>query len=325
MSSGGHGKGGGRSRGGGHDDGGHDGPDERWLVSYSDMITVLMALFIVLFAISQVDQQKYEQLKEGLADSLGGADSSVPVDGGSGILEGSRDTAAPERAETVAASQLAPADAAMAAARAEVDRLDALEAQLTSALSGAGLADRVSFRVTRDGLVGAIVADDVFFEGSSAVLQPTGLKVIDTMAPVLRQATQELELQGHTNHLPVAGSLYPSNWELSAARAASVVRHLQDDGIAPRRMTAVGFADTRPLFAKTDKRAVAGNRRVDMVVESDQPAEVLDLLPEAEAQKEAGIAAPAPVEVAPAAATSTTTTSTTTTSTTTEDHGGDSH
>ena len=299
-------------RGGGHDEGGHDGPDERWLVSYADMITVLMALFIVLFAISQVDAQKFLQLKQGLAEGVG-ASSTIPVDGGSGLLVSNGSVAAPAQPQTAVQAEVVDATAAgsgaassagaqsasaMEAARQEVERLDELERELDAALQSGGLGDRVDFRITDRGLVGAIVADDVFFESSSAALRETGRAVLDVMAPVLGEAEQPLELQGHTNSLPVRGGLYPSNWELSAARAASVVRHLEEDGIASDRMTAVGYGQTRPLYPGDDEQALSANRRVDLVVVSDQPAEVKALLPEAAAEAEASAAPPA-VEVAP--------------------------
>lgn len=310
-----------RRGGGGHDDGGHDGPDERWLVSYADMITVLMALFIVLFAISQVDAQKFLELRQGLADGVG-ASSTIPVDGGSGLLVSNGSVAAPAQPQTSVQDESVSPQAsgssgasaaqgggpALEAAKAEVEKLEEVQRQLSAALQGAGLADRVGFRVTEDGLVGAIVADDVFFESSSATLQPTGEDVLDAMAPVLGGIDTPLELEGHTNALPVRGGLYPSNWELSAARAAAVVRYLQADGIAPERMTAMGFGETRPLFEGDSPEALSGNRRVDLVVASDQPAEVKALLPEAAEELHSSAAppavavAPAPVDAAPAAA-----------------------
>ena len=303
-----------RGGGGGHGDGEHDGPDERWLVSYADMITVLMALFIVLFAISQVDAQKFLELKQGLANGVG-ASSTIPVDGGSGLLVSNGSLAAPAQPQTAVQAESPEASRAggkgassaaggaggpdLEAAKAEVVRLEEVQRELSAALQGAGLSDRVGFRVTEDGLVGAIVADDVFFESSSATLQPTGRDVLDAMAPVLADVTQSLELEGHTNALPVAGGVYPSNLELSAARAAAVVRHLQADGIPPQRMVALGYGETRPLFEGDSLEALSGNRRVDLVVASDQPAEVKALLPEA-AEQLAESAAPPPVQVAPA-------------------------
>jgi chemotaxis protein MotB len=272
---------------------------ERWLVSYADMITVLMALFIVLFAISQVDQQKFTELKTGLAQGFG-ANSSIPVPGGSSLLPDDGQAPNPTRVDTVAApqpvdlsgqgegtaatagQQAGDARAALeAAAAAEVERLEKVKEQLMAALTASGLQDRVRFRITERGLAAAIVADDVFFASASAEIQPTGLRVLDAMAPTLRDLRQEIAVEGHANHLPISNnSVYPTNWELSAARAASVVRRLADNGgVAPTRMGATGFSDTRPLYPTNTPEALAGNRRVDVIILSDQSPQVRALLP----------------------------------------------
>src|SRR5206468_4109745 len=162
------GHGGGR-RGGAHEEE-HEN-HERWLVSYADMMTLLMVLFIVLFAISQVDQKK-----------------------------------------------------------------------IAAALKAKGLQSSVRFKVTDRGLVVALVSDDVFFANASADLRPKGHVVVRAIGPVLRAVPQDIAVEGHANHLALRSSLYPSNWELSAARAGSVVRYLQsDDGLAARRLSATGY------------------------------------------------------------------------------------
>ena len=282
---------------------------ERWLVSYADMITVLMALFIVLFAISQIDNQKFLELRNGLAHGFG-TSSTIPVDGGSGLLTDDGEVPSPTRLDVMAApkpvnltgngqggmaegasSARTAADqaATQAAAQREVARLVEVRERLTSALNGQGLGDRVRFRITERGLIAAVVADDVFFENASAAIQPTGRRVLDAMAPTLRDLPEEIAVEGHANHLRMSGStLYPTNWELSAARAASVVRHLAGPGgIKATRMSAIGFGDTRPLYPVTSPEAISGNRRVDLVVLSQQPAAVRALLP-AFAAREAG-------------------------------------
>ncbi len=284
----------GRSRG--HDEEEHEN-HERWLVSYADMITVLMALFIVLFAISQVDQQKFIQLKTGLADGYG-ANSQVPIPGGSGLLDAAGTAlnpanleldAAPEPVNLMDAAEGADGgkarerrktEALLAAAQAEVDRLAAIQAELEAALSAEGLGDRVRFRVTERGLVAAVVADDVFFESASADLQPTGARVLDAVEPVLAALPEEIAVEGHANHLKISSSRYPTNWELSSARATTVVRRLLDKGLPPERLSATGFGEARPLYRINDSRAIAGNRRVDLVIVDQQPAAVRALIPQ---------------------------------------------
>ena len=269
---------------------------ERWLVSYADMITVLMALFIVLFAISQVDQQKFVELRNGLADGFG-ASTRVAVPGGAGILAAAGTV--PDPMNLAAAAAPKPVDVSPASVKAagtegaaveqsvvealatkEAGRLAKIQHDLEAALAAKGLADRVAFRVTERGLVAAVVADDVFFASARADLQPTGVRVLDTLAPTLATLPEDIAVEGHANHLKISSTIYPTNWELSAARAASVVRHLADtDGLEPTRLSATGFSDTRPLFKKDSARALTGNRRVDLVIISSQPAEVRAFLP----------------------------------------------
>ncbi|GAB2693869.1 flagellar motor protein MotB [Thalassiella azotivora] len=286
-----------RRRRGGHEEE-HEN-HERWLVSYADMITVLMALFIVLYAMSQVDQAKYVELRNSLAQGFGN-DSSSPVPGGTGLLEDSGRQPTPVQEQVGAAPQ--PIDLTgegrtdagrqedtgltqeqlRALAEAEVADLERVKAELEAALAAQGLGDRVRFRITERGLVAAVVADDVFFDSASAAIRPTGLRVLDTIAPVLKQRPEEIAVEGHANHLQITSSaVYPTNWELSAARAASVVRRLVDaGGLAQTRLFATGFSDTRPLYPPQSPEALAGNRRVDLVVVSQQPAQVRVLLPE---------------------------------------------
>jgi chemotaxis protein MotB len=259
---------------------------ERWLVSYADMITVLMALFIVLFAISQVDQQKFVELKAGLADGFGQS-ASVPVSGGTGLLTTSGIVPDPVQLDAGQGPGVAPAErtdadqsARQAAAQAELERLKRIQDELEASLEGRKLADRVRFRITDRGLVAAVVADDVFFASASAQIQPTGRRVLDAMAPTLRSLPEEIDVEGHANHLKIVGGQYPTNWELSTARAASVVRYLiEAGGLVPDHLVATGFGDTRPLYPTDDPQALSGNRRVDLVVVSEQPGDVRRLLP----------------------------------------------
>ncbi len=284
----------GRSRG--HDEEEHEN-HERWLVSYADMITVLMALFIVLFAISQVDQQKFIQLKTGLADGYG-ANSQVPIAGGAGLLDSAGTALNPANLELDAAPspvnlmdaqegldggkerERRQTQALLDAAKAEVDRLAAIQAELEAALAKEGLGDRVRFSLTERGLVASVVADDVFFQSASADLQPTGVRVLDAVEPVLGSLTEEIAVEGHANHLKISTARYPTNWELSNSRATTVLRRLLDDGISPQRLSATGFGDARPLFPIDDPRAIAGNRRVDLVIIDQQPAAVRALIPQ---------------------------------------------
>ena len=308
MTSGGHGQGRRRPRGGAHDEE-HENT-ERWLVSYSDMITVLMALFIVLFAISQVDQSKYISLRDSLAAGFGAPITTV-VSGGQGALTGGTSpkpdavnlaadagitaSAGPSTTDTSVGASSAGTSAAgatstsssaagvdpktLAAAQAEASHLEAIEAEIKAKLDALGLADRVRFTIDKRGLIIGLVADDVFFANGSADLTDTARQVLDGAGPALAALTEQISVEGHANVLPVSGR-YPTNWELSADRATQVLRRLVEaDHVAPDRIMSVGYGDARPLVAGTSPEALMIDRRVDLVVLSSAPEQVRALVP----------------------------------------------
>jgi chemotaxis protein MotB len=264
---------------------------ERWAVSYADMMTVLVGLFIVLFAISQVDQVKFEQLRRSLAVSFGNEAPSTLI-GGGGALDGTQlieiapDLAGDTGIETEMLTNPRPADTegtqggndpTVAAAQAELGRLQQIAAQIATSLREDGVEDRVRFRITERGLVIGMVADDVFFAPDTAALTPTAQRVVDAVGPVLVGLTEQVSVEGHANVLPT--SRYPTNWELSSDRATQVLRRLVEaDGMPPTRISAVGFGDTRPLDESGSAEALVANRRVDLVVLSPAPDEVRRLL-----------------------------------------------
>lgn len=290
----------GKRRGGAHEEE-HEN-HERWLISYADMITLLMVLFVVMFAISNVDQKKFEQLSSGLATGFG-APRYVAIQGSDAVLAGGAsvdpvkiDVAAmamaDEETKQLAATMATEKDRQKAAgdlqaAREELARLDDVAADAQEALAAAGLGDRAQFRITSDGLVVALVADDVFFASASAELRPVGNEVVDALAPVLAGIPNPVDAEGHANHLPLtAGAAYPTNWELSAARAAGVVRRFVDvAGLDGARMSATGYGSARPLVPIDRPDAIDRNRRVDLVIRSTETTEVRALLPKLVAER----------------------------------------
>jgi chemotaxis protein MotB len=252
---------------------------ERWLLTYADMITLLMVLFIVLFAIGQVDQKKFDKLHDGLANSFG---EPTVLQGSAGVLAGSAsqapspDTVVPGsqdiQDQLQAALKSQQAMSAASAAQAEAERrqaaaMDALRARITAALKKQGLADAVQFQSKEQrGLVVNIVTDRVLFDLGEATLRPQGARVLDAIAPVLKDLPNEMVVEGHTDSLPISDARYASNWELSTQRATTVLRHLLEDGLSARKVAAAGYADQRPLKADTTAANRARNRRVAIVV-----------------------------------------------------------
>jgi chemotaxis protein MotB len=267
---------------------------ERWAVSYADMMTVLVGLFIVLFAMSKVDEVKFEQLRQSLAIGFGRQAPSMMV-GGEGVLSG-LDTyeISPDFTSTVGL-----VDGALATtpetdvtqeqldrelASTEYDRLAGIADRIAQALAAEQLSDRVTFRISERGLIVGMVADDVFFSPESAQLTETALHVIDAAAPTIASISDEVSVEGNANTLPVSGR-YATNWELAGDRAVQVLRRLVEVGGVPgTRIAATSFGDQRPL-AQDGGDPVAANRRVDLVVLSPVGDSVRQYLPQIAAER----------------------------------------
>jgi chemotaxis protein MotB len=284
----------GRRRGKKHEEHEEHENHERWLVSGFDMMTLLFVLFVVLFAMSKVDEQKFAALAKGMADAFGGPISVTPAASPEGSvldgLNGAIDIASAippdptvEQAEVDAAAAQAAAERAKRIAAEAADAYDELAAardQIDAALTAAGYAGAAQYEIDERGLVVHIVADAVLFDAEQAVLRPEGRAILDAVAPTLTSLPNVLRVEGHANHLPVTpGGQWPSNWELSAYRATTVLTYLAGDGVPEPRMYAAGYGSTHPLVPESDDTAVSVNRRVDVVVLSTASAEANALLP----------------------------------------------
>ena len=271
---------------------------ERWLVSYADMLTLLFALFVVLYALSQVDITKFNAFAEGLQQGFGApvtilddgaalkADTESPLApvqvAQSAQIDGSEQSADEKKGAQDLAEQQAKQTAA--AAQAAYDQLSQARDSIEGALAAAGESDAAQLVINEKGLVVHVVSDPVLFDPESATLLPEGVKVIKAMAPALVGLPNKIDVEGHANSLPVTkGGPWPSNWELSAVRATTVLRQLQSSGVPDQRMSATGYSDTQPLVPKTAKNANTVNRRVDVVVLSTATAQANALLPSIEA------------------------------------------
>lgn len=212
---------------------------ERWLLTYADMITLLLVLFIVLFALSKVDQAKYQEFKQSVT-------SAVMSD-------------TPHGTTHVHAK---PAPDVM-----NVGGFQQLERELNAALSAKGLMGDVTFTINSSGLVEGLVADSTFFVTASAELSPVGTEIVDTSAKVLAKYPNAIEVAGYTDDRPITGP-YANNWALSAARASTVVVRMTGvDGIVPNRVILLGYGQYHPLVPNTSSAARAENRRINIVVQ----------------------------------------------------------
>ncbi len=266
-----------RRRGGHGDAGGHDGPDERWMASYMDMVTVLMCLFIVLYAISTVDQTKYEQLAASLATGFG-QEASETADTASG-------TVVPAELVTEETGGLTTYELAQQEVAELVELREAMSARLTEQ----GVEDAVEFLFDERGLIVRLVGTETFFDSNQAALTPVARIVLDAVGAPLAASGYESAVEGHADTRQPEPP-FPTNWELSTARSTEVLRYLVGQGVPPALVSAIGYGDARPLAAGGTPQDLAQNRRTDIVVLSSSPEDVRALFDEALAELETVVA-----------------------------------
>jgi chemotaxis protein MotB len=231
---------------------------ERWLVSYADFITLLFAFFVVMFAVSQVDSNKLGRFTESVNVAFQTQGIFAP-NSGSPLERGGN-----------AGSALVPAIVSdrpsLFRYTASSPRAQAVKDSLEESIDTAGIGSLVGLRYDERGVVVSL-PEALYFSPGTANLRPESLPPLREIAAALAAQRGALLVEGHTDDQPVRSLVFTSNWELSAARAARVVRFLVEDaGFEGTRLTALAFADTRPLIENTDDASREVNRRVQIVV-----------------------------------------------------------
>lgn len=241
---------------------------ERWLISYADFITLLFALFVVLFASSQVDKRK----TIAVAQSIQSAFQQL------GIFSSGRGNAKMEQIRLLANAN-PPSTANVPSPMAEAKRPNVMSgaeylkgelAGIKTALDQALFVEikrhAVNITVNREGLIVSL-QEVGFFDSGSAVLKPGAMPALQKIAAILSQTSQNIRVEGHTDDVPIHNSHFASNWELSTARATEVLNLLITRfGIAPQRLSAAGYAKFHPVASNATPQGRARNRRVDIVV-----------------------------------------------------------
>jgi chemotaxis protein MotB len=252
--------------------GGHDGGMERWLLTYSDMITLLMALFIIMWAVSSVNQSKFSALKASLTQAFHGKIQ----EGGAGVLTAGRSPleSAGTQVPNVAATspteivQQIATQISSAAAHAEAESLKRLQERIDAYARRHGLAKQLTTAIDERGLVVHVLTDQLLFDTGQAVLEPSSRPLLRQLSALLahEKIPNPIRVEGNTDDVPISTSVYRSNWELSAARAAAVLEQLATDGVPQTRLSLAGYADERPVATNLTAAGRAANRRVDLVV-----------------------------------------------------------
>lgn len=228
---------------------------ERWMVSFADFMTLLFALFVVLFAISSVDQKKLNEVAASVEEAFGVMDSQ-----GSSLLNHRVDTIRPIPPVMQHPSPPPPAE--------DSENLKKLAKVIGKNVQ---LAGAVQLRQESRGVV-IQLKDTRLFASGSAELRPEILPELRKMAKELEAIGQSLRIEGHTDNVPINGSgMYHSNWELSAARATSVLRFLLGSThVPPQSYSVAGYGEYRPIASNATEAGRARNRRVDIVILNNQ-------------------------------------------------------
>ncbi len=223
---------------------------DRWLVSYADFITLLFAFFVVMYAISTLNEGQYRVLADSLVVAFRNDRATQPI-------------AMP----AVARTTLPPPRPRVDPVRRQKTReLEELAMRITSAMAPLVQTGQVRLTQLPHGLAVEINASVLFAPGQATLHQLESIAALEAVAKLLAVAHQEIRVEGHTDHVPIASPVFPSNWELSSARASSVVRLFIATGIAPARLAAVGYADHKPVESNDTPEGRSRNRRVTLMI-----------------------------------------------------------
>lgn len=221
---------------------------ERWLLTYSDMITLLLAFFIIMYVMSTVNQAKFQAL----ANSL-----NITFEGGQGIF----DSQGPSMIEGQTAG---------VSAVSEAERLAQVQKELNAYLEQQGLSNTVNVSKEDRGLVISF-QEMILFPKGEATLTPEAHKIISKVGGILKGLPNYIRVEGHTCDLPISNGSFRSNWELSSARAINVVHEfISSSGMEPGKLSATAYSEYRPRVKNDSEKNRILNRRVDIVVLSSK-------------------------------------------------------
>jgi chemotaxis protein MotB len=230
----------------------------RWLLTYADMITLLMLFFIILYAMSNIDTAKYTQLAQALASVFNGGEFTIfdqNTPGGVGVLPG---VTSGQKVESRGAGK-----------RQGTGGQSMLQTQALSSLQNLVKSGRVRVIPTDRGFAVSLTSD-LYFASASAQLGADAMPVLQEVSDFLAKIPNSVIVEGHTDNVPPDAKKWASNWQLSGERAVSVLQALEDYGVPSERMSATAYGDTRPVQSNDTPEGRSYNRRVDIVIVEQQ-------------------------------------------------------
>ncbi|MBK3916636.1 OmpA family protein [Pseudomonas stutzeri] len=231
-----------------HIDPQRDEEQEAWLITYLDMLTLLLVMLVIMLSMA------------GKADGEGDSQAAIATPTAMATPEPLAIEAQPTSAPIPAIAPLPEPEPAIDAPVPDAQSGDTAEAL--------ALGEDIEV-IVNDGSISFRISSEILFGSGQAELENTGLDVIDRLIPTLAASPHRIIVEGHTDNLPIQTERFPSNWELSASRASSVVRYLQLAGIEATRLSATGYADTRPIADNGSEHGRASNRRVELVMQTE--------------------------------------------------------
>lgn len=237
---------------------------ERWMVSYADFVTLLFAFFVVMYAMSSVNEGKYRVLADTMTDAFKVAPKSPdPIQIGK---ESKVVTASKPSLETIKPLKI------LKKSQRTYER-EMKQIAETVAKSVQPLIDKDLIKITQHKLwVEIEMNSKILFSSADSELEEEAYPALKSLAQVLKKLPNSIDVEGHTDNLPINNELFPSNWELSAARAASVVHLFTSYGVNPKRLSSIGYAEYRPIADNSTPEGRVKNRRVKVVILADKNA-----------------------------------------------------
>lgn len=269
---------------------------ESWAIPYGDLVTLLLAFFVVMYAISTVNEGKYRAVSDSLSAAFSGAQKTVdPVQLNETKAGGAAGGPPLDAQGNPIGTQSTLIATPVIHTDGQTDGLSAMDrivGEVEANMSELIESNMLSVR-RKDYGVEIELRTDILFPSGSATMQPQAISILQRLADTLKGLPNALRVEGHTDNRPINTVEFPSNWELSAARAASVVHLFMQRGIDPSRLVVIGQGEFRPLVSNDTDKGRNSNRRVMVVVQNDTLA----------AQGSSSSAAPGPAAESPASAT----------------------
>lgn len=266
---------------------------ERWLVSYADFITLLFAFFVVMYAISSINEGKYRVMSDSIVDAFKNTPTSEkPIYIPSPIPQ-TQETGSTKIQPIPLKKTPQPLDPKAQEKELRRERMKLVATDLLKVMEPLVKGGQVKVTESNRGISIEINAS-LLFAPAQADLNASTVNVLRAVARVLAQDNHQVQIEGHTDNLPISSAVYPSNWELSTARASSVTRLFVENGVSPERIVVIGYADNRPVDTNQTEDGRARNRRVKVMVLAENQGETTDLSLDPDIR-------PAPPEIVPPA------------------------